>query len=86
MGRIGLTWRTFVNMVAYVSIVCIGLALLIGKVGAGSLAEAFEKIAQILAYIVTAIFALIFAFSRRHWVYFLIWGISVTLIVLLIIL
>ena len=35
-------WKSFVNLIAYISIVCIGLALLIGKIGAGSLSQSFE--------------------------------------------
>ena len=31
------SWRGFLNLVAYVAIFCIGVALLIGKIGAGKI-------------------------------------------------
>ena len=80
------SWRNFLNLVSYVAIVFIGLSLLIGKIGAGSLAGAFEKIAQILAYLVTAISAFAFAHNRRKWFYYLIWVVCIVLIVVLMVL
>ncbi len=80
------SWRGVVNLVAYVAIVCVGIALLIGKLGGGKLAAAFGTVAQILAYIVTAIAAAFFAWYKRHWAWWLVWVICVVLIVVLMIL
>lgn len=76
-------WRSILNLLAYIAIVCIGIALLIGKIGGASLAGAFEKVASILAYLVTAVSAFYFAASRRHWAYYVIWIVCVVLIVVL---
>ncbi|MGN0961724.1 MAG: hypothetical protein ACI4PF_05990 [Christensenellales bacterium] len=76
-------WRNLINLLAYVAIFCIGVALLVGKIGVGSIAGAFRTVAEILAYTVTAISAFYFAVSRRHWAYYLIWIICVVLIVVL---
>lgn len=76
-------WRSILNLVAYIAIVCIGIALLIGKIGGASLAGSFRKVAEILAYTVTAVSAFYFANSRRHWAYYLIWVVCVVLIVVL---
>lgn len=76
------SWRSFLNLIAYVAIFCIGVALLIGKFS-GSIAGAFRTVAEILAYAVTAVSAFYYAVSRRHWAYYLIWVICVVLIIVL---
>lgn len=76
-------WRNFLNAVAYVAIFCIGVSLLIGKIGVGSISGAFRTVAEILAYAVTAVSAFYFAVSRRHWAYYLVWVVCVVLIVVL---
>ena len=76
-------WRSILNLIAYIAIVCIGVALLIGKIGGTTLAGSFEKVASILAYLVTAVSAFYFAASRRHWAYYAIWIVCVVLIVVL---
>ena len=83
MANKSTNWRGILNFIAYVAIVCIGVALLIGRIGVGSLAEAFHKVAEILAYLVTAVAAFYFAHSRRHWAYYTIWIVCVVLIVVL---
>ena len=32
-------WRGFLNLISYIAIVCIGISLLIGKIGGDSLVE-----------------------------------------------
>lgn len=78
-------WRHFLNLLAYVAIFCIGVSLLIGKIGVGSIASAFRTVAEVLAYSVTAVSAFYYACSRRHWAYYLIWVVCVVLIVVLMI-
>lgn len=78
-------WRHFLNLIAYVAIFCIGVSLLIGKIGVGSIAGAFRTVAEVLAYSVTAVSAFYYACSRRHWAYYLIWVICVVLIVVMMI-
>lgn len=76
------SWKTVLNCISFVAIACIGIALLIGKISS-SLAGAFQTVAEILAYFVTAISALYFAISRRHWAYYLVWAVCVVLIIVL---
>jgi len=78
-------WRSVLNLVAYVAIFCIGVSLLIGRIGVGSISGAFRTVAEILAYLVTAVSAFYYAVSRRHWAYYLIWVVCVTLIVVVMI-
>ena len=78
-------WRSFINLLAYVATFCIGVALLVGKIGVGSIASAFSTVAEVLAYLVTAIAAFSFAKSRGHWAYYVIWIVCVVLIVVLMI-
>lgn len=77
----GMSWRGFLNLLAFIAVVCIGLALTIGKIGGGNLASLLEQVANILAYIIVAISSFYFAYNRRHWAYYLIWVICVVLIV-----
>jgi len=76
-------WRGILNLFAFVAVVCIGLALLIGKIGGGQLAGALTKVAECVAYTLTAISAFFFVHSRRHWAYYLVWVVCVVLIVVL---
>lgn len=76
-------WRSFVNLMAYVATFCIGVALLVGRIGVGSIASAFSTVAEILAYLVTAIAAFSFARSRGHWAYYVVWIVCVVLIIVL---
>ena len=76
------SWRGFINLISFIAIVCIGIALLIGKISS-SIGGAFGTIAEILAYFVTAISAFYFAVSRRHWAYYVVWAVCVILIIVL---
>lgn len=79
------SWRGFINLISFIAIVCIGIALLVGKISS-SIAGAFNLIAEILAYFVAAISAFYFAVSKRHWAYYLVWVVCVVLIIVLMIL
>ncbi len=81
----GSKWRGIINLTSYVAICCIGIALLVGRIGVGSIAGAFHTVAEILAYLVTAIAAFSFAKNRRHWAYYLVWVVCVVLIIVLMI-
>lgn len=76
-------WKSILNLVAFVAICCIGVSLLVGKIGANSVAGAFNSVAQILAYTITAIAAFNFAVTKRHWAYYLVWVVCVVLIIVL---
>ena len=78
-------WRSFVNLMAFVATCCIGAALLVGRIGVGSIAGAFSTVAEVLAYLVTAIAAFNFARARGNWVCYTVWVVCVVLIVVLMI-
>lgn len=79
-------WKGIMSAVAYVAVCCIGISLLVGKIGVGSIAGAFNTVAEVLAYLVTAAVAFGFAVRRKHWAYYTVWIVCVVLIVVLMIL
>ncbi len=81
----GMSWRGFLSLLAFISVVCIGLALTIGKIGGGNLSSSLRLISDILAYFIVAISSFTFAYNRRHWTYFVIWAVCVALIVVFLI-
>lgn len=83
--------KQIVNFFAYVSIILIGVALLLnfilGKLGVtAQVVYAIDLIAKCLAYIVTAIFAFLYAKSRRNAGFMIAYVIAVILIIVMIIL
>jgi len=63
--------KQFVNLLAYLSIALIAVALILGKVlGAlgvsASVVVAMDLIAKIIAYTITAVYAFFYAKSKRH--------------------
>lgn len=78
-------WKGIISLVAYVAVCCIGISLLVAKIGVGSIAGAFHTVAEVLAYIVTSVVAFGFAIRKRHWAYFTVWVVCVVLIVVLMI-
>ena len=76
-------WKSILNLISFVAICCIGISLLIGKIGVGSIAGAFRTVAEILAYLVTAIAAFNYVIARRHWAYYVVWIVCVVLIIVL---
>ena len=77
----GMSWRGFLNLLAFIAVVCIGLALTIEKIGGGNLASLLRQISDILAYAIVAISSFYFAYNRRHWAYYVVWVVCVVLIV-----
>ena len=75
-------WRTFMNFVAFLAICCIGVALVIGRIFP-SVASAFDSVAKILAYVVTAVSAFYYVRNKRNVAYFIVWIVVVILIVVL---
>lgn len=82
----GSKWGGFINLVSFVTIICIGLSLIVGRLGIGSISGAFRTIADVLAYVVTIMASFIFVIKCRKFTCYLVWVICVTTIVLLLIL
>lgn len=78
----GMSWRSFFNLLAFISIVCIGLAFVIGKIGGGNLASSLRQISDIIAYVIVGISSFFFVYSKRHWAYLVIWIVCIALIVI----
>ena len=75
--------KSFFNFCAFIATVCIGVALLVGKLlHIGSIANIFTMVAEIFAYLLCAISSFFYVHYKRHWAYYLIWAIAVILIVL----
>ncbi|MBO7219374.1 MAG: hypothetical protein J6V40_05320 [Clostridia bacterium] len=81
----GYNWRGFMNLVAFIAMCCIGVALVFGKIFP-SVASAFDSVAKILAYLITAVSAFYFVRNKRNTVYYIVWAVVVVLIVVLMLL
>jgi len=85
------TWQWWVNVIAFISLVIIGVALLLGELfGSGDIQSFLWTLANALAYIVVASCAFIYASSKLKrkngiW-YMLIWVGAVILVIIGIIL
>lgn len=85
------SWQWWVNAVAFVSLVIIGIVLLLAElgIGGGDLTSAMRTIGNALAYIVAAACAFVYASGKMRrkngiW-YMIIWVVAVVLIVIAII-
>ncbi len=78
--------KSLMGLVAFVAVFCIGVSLLIGLLKINGISAAFAQVAQILAYIITAIIAFYFVRTKKHWAIWTIWIVSVVLIVVVMIL
>lgn len=78
----GYNWRNFVNFIAFLAICCIGVALVVGKIFP-SIGGAFEQVAKILAYLITAISAFYYVRNKRNTIYYIVWAVVVILIIVL---
>lgn len=71
------------NMLAFVGIMFIAAALVLAKIfGGGQLTNALTIVANVIAYLITAISAYYFARSRRNIWYFVAFLVAVILIVI----
>ena len=75
-------FKVFINFLAFIALVFVGVSLILTKlIGVNDVTNALELIAQIIAYSMVAFYALIFAKSKRNWIFILLWVVSVTLII-----
>ncbi len=71
------------NLVAFIAVVIIGVALILGKIGIGAkLSSALMTIAQILAYSIVAIISSFWICSKRNVWLWVTWAVSVVLIII----
>lgn len=81
MGKTTGGWRGILNLLAFVAILSIGVALLIGFIFP-SLAHSFTLVAEVIAYAITGTLAFYFV-KGRHWAYTVIWIVCLVLIIVL---
>lgn len=86
----GQKFKKFVNMLAFIGIVAIAVVLLLNlildAVNAGSeVVRAMDLIAQCIAYLVTAIYAFYFVYSKHSPAYTIVYVVAVILIIVLLI-
>ena len=82
------TFKSFINLLAFVALVFIGLSLVLGLIfkDTGSIAVAFNTIAQVLSYMLVAYFSFLYVRTKRHWAYYVAWAVAITLIVVIVVL
>ena len=83
--------KKFMNMLAYIGLVCVAFALLLAKIlgwlkAGGSVAGAFASVGQCIAYIVTMVYAFQFVRSKRNIWWWVTYWVAVALVVLMVIL
>jgi len=72
-----------VNLISFVAVICIGVALMLSKIGAlGSIAGALMTIAQTVAYLVVSIVSFFYVSRRKNIWIWVAWIVSIVLIVL----
>jgi len=82
------SWKKFFNLVAFIAVILIGIALMLSALKIGSdIQRAFGMIAEILAYLVVAFYSFFYAWSRsrKKWtgqlLHMIIWAVAVILII-----
>ncbi len=80
------SFKRFINLLAFVAIVAIAVVLIIQAiVGAGEFSNALNIVAQCIAYLVVAVYAFYFVYSKRNVVYTIIYFVAVIIIIILLI-
>jgi len=74
-------WLT--NLISFVAVICIGVALILGKIGfLSEIAGALLIIAQTIAYVVVTIVSFFYVYKKRNVWIWITWAVAVVLIVL----
>ncbi len=70
------------NLCAFIAVILIGVSLIFTKIGAfSSVAMAFQIIANVIAYIVVGTVSFFYVRNRKNIWLWVVWGISIALIV-----
>ena len=85
MANNNVNFKKFLNMLAFVGIVAVAVALLCKPIFSAEIGNVFSFIAQCIAYLVTAVYALYYVLSKRNSVITIIFVISVIAIIVLLI-
>ncbi len=72
-----------INLSAFVAVILIGLSLILSKIGAlGSVANAFLVIANVIAYLVVSVVSFFYVANKKNVWLWVVWIISIVLIIL----
>ena len=78
----GLGFKSFANLLSYIAVIFVGVALILQKVlDGGQIAQILKMIAEIFAYVILAISSFAYARSRRSIIFVLVWVVAVVLII-----
>ena len=70
------------NIISFAAVICVGISLLLSRVGLGGrVSGALSTIAQVISYVVLIAFSCFYISKRRNLALWIIWIISVVLIV-----
>ena len=77
-------FKGLINLLAFVAIAMVGIALLVSKIlgGAGGVAGALILIANVLAYIITAVAAFYFVKNKNNVWIWVVYAVALVLIVI----
>lgn len=86
--KTNITVRSTLNLISYLSVFCIGVALTLNYIfrkvsldGGARIAGAFGTVAECLAYLVVSVYSFYFARTKRNVAYIICWAFAVALIV-----
>ena len=72
-----------VNLAAFIAVVCVGVSLILSEIGVlGKVGEALNTIAQVLSYLILVVVSCFYIVKRRNIWLWVIWAVSVVLIVI----
>lgn len=79
-------FKRFLNMIAFIGVIAVAVALLISLIfGGNEVSAAFNKVAQIIAYLVTAFYAFYYVQAQRNTIITIVYIIAVVAIIVLLI-
>ena len=71
------------NIISFAAVICVGISLILSRVGlGGQISGALSTIAQVISYVVLIAFSCFYIARRRNLVLWILWVVSVVLIVI----
>ena len=83
--------KKMVNAVAYFAVIFLAVALVLSQISSGStslfgsIANIFERLANVIAYLIVAVMAFFYVKTKRNIIYMVTYVVSVILIVIFVI-
>lgn len=78
-------FKKFLNLLAFIAVIAVAVALLIGRFVSGDITAALNLVAQCIAYLVTAIYALYYVLAQRNTVITIIYFVAIIAIIVLLV-